>query len=281
MVSQQRSVVLERRQTTGKVSVGSDKKIRGTAVVYNVLSEDLGGFRERIAPGAFKDFLATQPDVVALFNHDYNQLLGRTASGSVVLTDTPEGLQYEITPADTQGTRDLMALIERGDVTGSSFGFFLGQDKVETAKDGSIVRTVLAAQLDDVSPVVRPAYPDTSVSVRSLFPYGLPDSLRSALKTKTVDGVKLPASCFAYVGDPDKVETWVFPIEFPGDVEKTKEHIQLAIDLWKTDKTVPDADREKVWEKIAAAAKAHGIDLPADGDRDWRKDAELWLLEIA
>ncbi|HET9087146.1 MAG TPA: HK97 family phage prohead protease [Acidobacteriaceae bacterium] len=271
---------LEKRLTRAKVTT-ADKMIRGVASVYNSESVDLGGFTEIIQRGAFKDDLAANTDVVALFNHDINALLGRTSSGTLTLSDEADGLHYSINPADTQLTRDLMVLMDRGDITGSSFSFYCLEDTVEE-RDGKTVRTVTKAQLVDVSPVVMPAYPASSVAVRSCFPDGLPDSIlkRSQPKTKSVDGVSLPASSFAYVGNEAETDTWAFPINFPGDETKTKQHIQLAIDLWKTDKSVPEGDKPKVWEKIAAAAHSHGIALPAYGDRSWLDEAELRLLSL-
>ena len=61
---------------------GDKRTITGYAARYNVLSSDLGGFRERIASGAFKRILATNPDVVCLFNHSDNAVLGRTTAGT-------------------------------------------------------------------------------------------------------------------------------------------------------------------------------------------------------
>jgi len=70
--------------------------IRGYAAVYDSDSQDLGGFVERIAPGAFKEVLETNPDVFGRYNHD--RLLGRTSSGTVRLFHDERGLRYEIDP---------------------------------------------------------------------------------------------------------------------------------------------------------------------------------------
>lgn len=78
--------------------------------------------------------------------------------------------------------------------------------------------------------------------------------------TKRVDGADLPAHCFAYVGDPDKTDTWKLPIEFPGDEEKTKSHIRNALARFGQTEGIPDGERPSVHAKIEAAAKSHGID---------------------
>jgi len=75
--------------------------IVGYAAVYNRLSLDLGGFREEIMPGAFDRILNRQrgkADVVALFNHDSNIVLGRTSSGTLELSSDEKGLRYVVTP---------------------------------------------------------------------------------------------------------------------------------------------------------------------------------------
>ena len=142
------------------------REVVGHASVFNSLSEDLGGFRETIAPGAFDDVL--QDDVRALFNHDPNMILARTKSGTLTLSVDERGLQYRFNAPDTTAGRDLMVSLERGDIDQSSFGFRVADDEWEN-RDGQVVRTVLKfSRLFDVSPVTMPAYPDTDVAKREL-----------------------------------------------------------------------------------------------------------------
>lgn len=91
--------------------------------------------------------------------------------------------------------------------------------------------------------------------------------------TKRIDGMDLTADCFAYVGDPDKTETWHLPIKFPGDDEKTKSHIRNALARFEqTD--IPESDRAAVLAKIHAAAKKHGIDSSDKAIDEYRMEAK-------
>lgn len=164
---------LERRFTDAELRAirGEDGKatLIGYAAVFDKLSLDLGGFRERIAPGSFTKALETPDDVRALFNHDPNHVLGRNKSGTLKLTQDAVGLRYEIHMPDTQTARDLAASIERGDVSQSSFAFRVKAGGERWGEEeGIIVRTLTDLQLYDVSPVTYPAYPDTSVAKRSM-----------------------------------------------------------------------------------------------------------------
>jgi HK97 family phage prohead protease len=154
---------------------GAAPKISGYASKFGVLSEDLGGFRERIDPGAFDACLASTPDIVGLFNHNPEKVLGRTTSGTMEVKTDAVGLFYVIDPPDTQLARDLMVSMKRGDINKSSFGFFCLEDTWDLAEDGSLIRTVLKASVFDCSPVTFPAYPDATSQVRSLFPDGKPE----------------------------------------------------------------------------------------------------------
>jgi HK97 family phage prohead protease len=143
--------------------------IVGYAAVYNRLSLDLGGFREEVLPGAFDRILNRQRgkhDVVALFNHDSNIVLGRTSSGTLELSSDDKGLRYVVTPPATRA--DVMELIQRRDVRGSSFAFTVdpSAEKFRTGDDGKAVRQITEVSgLYDVGPVLVPAYPATSASV--------------------------------------------------------------------------------------------------------------------
>ena len=181
-----------------RVKYGKDDNkpmITGYAAVFNKLSEDLGYFREKIEPGAFKAAIKIS-DARALFNHNPDYVLGRQSNETLRLKEDDKGLYMEVDPPDTQFIRDLViAPIERGDIREQSFGFIVESDKWENLdekSDKEPIRTILKiAELFDVSPVTFPAYPDTAVAVRSLdvakeamdtppfVPLSIPELLRS------------------------------------------------------------------------------------------------------
>ena len=144
-----------------------DPSIVGYAAVFDSLSDELWGFREKIAPGAFAKTIQ-EADIRALFNHDPNFVLGRTKSGTLSLEEDEIGLSIEVQPPDTQWARDLTTSIERGDVSQMSFGFETIRDSWQTVDEESI-RTLEEVSLFDVSPVTFPAYPQTTVQTRSVL----------------------------------------------------------------------------------------------------------------
>ena len=149
----------------------SEKKLVGYAVRYNSLSAVIWDeFVEQFAPGAFTDYLASGADTRALFEHDYTQLLGRTQSGTLTLTEDSTGLRFELTPPDTQLGRDVLTLVERGDISGMSFGFRALKESWDITPN-PYVRTVTAAELREITITSMPAYPESNVEVahRSLF----------------------------------------------------------------------------------------------------------------
>jgi HK97 family phage prohead protease len=144
------------------------KILAGHAAVFNRDSEEMWGFTEQVAPGAFTRAIQ-EDDVRALFNHDSNYILGRNRSKTLRLSEDAVGLAFEVDLPDTQYAKDLTVSVERGDVTGCSFSFATRADKWVYNQDGSVKRTILDVELCDVGPVTFPAYPDTDVAVRSVM----------------------------------------------------------------------------------------------------------------
>lgn len=150
-----------------RLAGGAEPVLTGYAVVYGAESRDLGGFVERVAPGAFRESLASGRDVVAFVNHNTSDVLGRVAAGTLRVWDDERGVGFELRLPNTQAGRDLAELVRRGDVRGSSFGFVCEDDDWQT-RDGTTVREVRRATLVEVSPTAIPAYEDTSVALRSM-----------------------------------------------------------------------------------------------------------------
>lgn len=157
---------LERRGWDGllvelRAAEDGRRRIVQRAVPYGELSVDLGGFREVIVAGAF----GIEGDIRALWQHKSEMVLGRTTAGTLALRAEDDGIYAESDPPDTSWARDALTSIERGDVTGSSFGFYADEDEwVLTERE--VIRRVLRGRLVEVSPVTFPAYPQASSAVR-------------------------------------------------------------------------------------------------------------------
>ncbi len=141
-------------------------KLVGYAAKFDSLSEDLGGWFERIRPGAFANALEVS-DTRALVNHNPDNLLGRTKSGTLTLAEDDIGLRYTVQLPDTQLGRDIAESVTRGDISGNSFAFTVDTDEWHMEDEVGIREIVSVAELFDVGPVTYPAYPDTTVAARS------------------------------------------------------------------------------------------------------------------
>ena len=157
----------KRGGTLGVETRAADEKrtLAGYAAVFDV-SADIGGWWiERIAPGAFAE--AIGGDVRALVDHDAGRVIGRTKSGTLRLSEDSRGLLCEIDIPNTTDGNDLWELVERGDISGMSFGFRVTKQEWDETGDMP-VRTIQAVDLFEVSAVAFPAYDDTELGKRSL-----------------------------------------------------------------------------------------------------------------
>ncbi|MBD2805904.1 HK97 family phage prohead protease [Xenorhabdus sp. ZM] len=142
-----------------------DKTLTGYVIKWNSRSHVLWDeFIEQFAPNAFNANLATGTDIRALYEHDPINLLGRTTSGSLQLFEDATGLRFELTPPDTQLGHDVLTLVERGDIQGMSFGFRAIKDQWDTGQT-PYIRTVLEAELQEITITSMPAYPESGVEI--------------------------------------------------------------------------------------------------------------------
>lgn len=139
---------------------------KGYACLYENDTNIGGYFTERFAKGAFTKSLKER-DVVALHSHDDGRPMGRMSRDTLRFTDDDKGLGFENDLPDTQDGRDLATSLERGDIEGMSFRF--RAIKEEWDESGDIPkRTVIEAELYEITYTAFPAYPDTEVGMRSL-----------------------------------------------------------------------------------------------------------------
>jgi Escherichia/Staphylococcus phage prohead protease len=148
----------------------SKKSISGYAARYGILSRSLGQFKEQIAKRAFDKVLKTNPDCVALVNHNQSQVIGRTTSGTLKLTADDQGLHFDCSLPNTSYANDLHELVRRGDMAEASFAFTV-DDSTDCDwsqdEERGLIRTIHNFKgLHDISVVTNAAYPNTSVDAR-------------------------------------------------------------------------------------------------------------------
>lgn len=214
-------MTVERRFVKGaqvRAKSGEKPGIEGYGAVFNeeyVLYEDTGWrFVEIIKPGAFSRVLKEAQDVRCLFNHDPDNLLGRSTNKTLRMAQDDKGLSYE-NDLDIRTTvgANVKAFVERGDLTGCSFAFTVSKQvwRDETSADGKMTTSTREieeiGELFDVGPVTYPAYTGTNVSPRSqaqlaemrnrvLSIDGLPADVRARLEgRKKGDGADDATEC--------------------------------------------------------------------------------------
>ena len=158
------------------------RTLTGRAIVFNARSQDLGGFQEIVSPGAVTDTLSSGSNLLLLNNHDSSQVLGSTRAGTLKLNTDAKGVSFSC-QLDTRSSyaNDLAISVERGDTAGCSFGFRTLKDSYLNDK-GTLVRTLEAIEIFELTVCASPAYTQTQVDIRSC-----PKELRSLLKRSIDD----------------------------------------------------------------------------------------------
>lgn len=151
-------------------AAADSRKVDGYALLFNTLSRNLGGFREKIDPEAIEGVIDAS-DVMAVLNHDNSRgILARSrfGKGSLALSADEKGLRYVFDAPRTALGDECLEYLRRGDITQSSFAFTVKEDSWEKQEDGTYIRTIKKFdRLYDVSPVFEPAYFGTDVKCRS------------------------------------------------------------------------------------------------------------------
>ncbi len=149
-----------------RAAEGEARTATGYAVLFDAPANIYGLWTEVIARGAFTKSLSER-DVIAVHSHDRGRVVGRKDAGTLTLREDARGLHFENPLPDTTDGRDLAVQIDRGDVAGMSFGFMaVRQTWDETVEPPK--RTILEAELYEITYTAMPAYPDTTVGLRDL-----------------------------------------------------------------------------------------------------------------
>lgn len=143
-----------------------DRYIEGYFAVFGQPTELWSGWFEQISQGAFANSIAHN-DIRCLFNHEDGFVLGRTSSGTLELSEDVHGLwgRVKINPND-RSAMDVYARVERGDISGCSFGFFPTKEQFEDRTDGTVLNTIIDTDTIEVSVCTFPAYPQTEIQAR-------------------------------------------------------------------------------------------------------------------
>lgn len=161
-MNKKKLVMLRSEQFTS--SDDDDMTVSGYFAVFDQPTELYPGENEVIKKGAFTASL--KKEVVALWNHDSQKVLGRTSNDTLELSEDDHGLRGTLHIAPTTYGKDVYQLIKRGDLAGCSFGFYV-DDYTDVVKDGTVTHEITKAQLLEVSVVTWPQYEQTEIAVRS------------------------------------------------------------------------------------------------------------------
>ena len=229
-------------------STSESRHIEGYAIVFNSLSNDLGGFREIIEPTAIDDELIKNSDIVCLFNHDIKKgLLARSyhGRGSLKLEIDEHGLHYSFDAPNTKFGNEILEMVRRGDVAKCSFAFVCGEDVWDKdEKTGEYIRRVKKIKnLYDVSLVYHPAYEETEAiaDTRGLDELKAQEA-NNIVKEKSESDMNDKQELISQLQDIlEKLKTDEKPVEEKGGCQKPEEDDKTVEE--KADETPKEDDK--------------------------------------
>jgi HK97 family phage prohead protease len=263
MANIEKEVRLLTTATELRAAAGAAMQIEGYAAKFGVVSKPIAGqFREVLQRGAFTQALQDMDDegdddCRMTFNHDSNQILGRTKNKTLTLSEDERGLKFrcQLNP-DNQAHRDLHASIKRGDIDACSFAFGMdpsGQSWSDDYMDPETnsrctLRTIKSVKsLFDVSVVSSPAYPSTEVNARAAMeqrqirpvPYTKDeiDAIRAKLMRKVNSTVALAENGMDVDDEVEDDERSLAGAQYVGDEERAA-RVAKVLDQFKHDTVV-------------------------------------------
>lgn len=127
-----------------------------------------GDFIEQITPTAFNKTLKDKAEVKAFVNHDDGKIVGSTTAGTLRLSTSENGLEFEIDMPNTTFGNDAYETIKRGDCKTLSFGFIPVKVRSEKDEKGLLHNYLVEVKLLEISICVAfPAYPSGNTDARN------------------------------------------------------------------------------------------------------------------
>ena len=225
-----------------------NRHIEGYAIVFNSLSNDLGGFREIIEQGAITDELIKNSDILCLMNHDIKRgVLARSyqGRGSLKLEIDEHGLHYSFDAPNTDLGDEVLEGIRRGDISKCSFAFVCGEDNWTKDENGEYIRHVKKIKnLYDVSLVYHPAYEETEAiaDTRGLDELKAQEEANNIVKENSESDMNDKQELIIQLQDIlEKLKTDEKPVEEKADEETPKEDDEKSVE----DQTVEDENPDE------------------------------------
>lgn len=233
---------------TRAVQEGDNHYLEGHAAIFNTRSklifENGKLFNEVISPDAFTEVLKDERiDVPFTLNHIRGQLLGRTKSKTLTLSVDERGLKFRVSIPNTTTGRDVLELVQRGDLFSNSFGFITNRASESWSKDeeGNNIRTInKVLRLVDVAVVTDAAYPDTDIALRSFEEFEA-ETKKEEIRLEPTPGEdkdEFISQCIKYVMDE-------------GEANDEKQAAAICYSKWDNRSAKVNLDLEKMRMHIA------------------------------
>ena len=253
-----------------------NRHIEGYAIVFNSLSNDLGGFREIIEQGAITDELIKNSDILCLMNHDIKRgVLARSyqGRGSLKLEIDEHGLHYSFDAPNTDLGDEVLEGIRRGDISKCSFAFVCGEDNWTKDENGEYIRHVKKIKnLYDVSLVYHPAYEETEAiaDTRGLDELKAQEEANNIVKENSESDMNDKQELIIQLQDIlEKLKTDEKPVEEKADEETPKEDDEKSVE----DQTVEDENPDET-DKETENENETEDEMPED-DKEQRNNQTI------